>query len=278
MRQELPKESLVSVVKAAYPAMRKAAIYLLVVALSVSSAIPVQNYKIIVLSALGVLLLFLVFDIHSELVRELTQIRESVTNTEPKPFVDFTDAEDDLYTAIEDALKESPRVDLLFLTIAGSLSWSFLETTVRRLDIKFGKTKTIVIDYGLVRPEYLAQWSLPNWERKAQVTLGNISVFERRYAARIESQQIILRKYAFDNLPHWHGVLINGTVLYLGRTEWEFFADDPSVPPDLLVGQIEYRKFHKNDRFGGERRIARFMNWAERYQKRSKELGEPNVA
>lgn len=264
------KEPLVITAKSAYPNTRKIVVFALVVALSLSSVIPIPGYKISVLSALGVALLFLLFDIYNQLHDRLAAIEQCVAQPIPPAFLDYRAAEDKIYNDIESALVESPGIDLTFLTVAGSYSWPFLEDTVRRLDDRFKGGKKIVVTFCLIRPEHFDHWSLTNWKRKAQATIGSIDAFKRHYSTQIEKQQIIIDQYQFDNIPHWHGVLINGIVLYLGRTEWEF---PDGASPELRVGQIEYRKFHKNDRFGGDKRIERFKNWVERYKKRGGEQG-----
>lgn len=243
--------------------------FALVAGLTLSPLITSVQYKAGVMLALGVTLLFLLFDIYNQLHERLVVIEECVAQPEPKPFPDFRAAEEDVYSDIESSLIESDGIDLQFLTVAGLYSWPCFEDAIRRLDQRFGQRKTIVVTFCLVRPSHFDSWQLPDWKSRAEATLANIEAFKRRYSHRLENRQFILHVVQFDNIPHWHGVLIHSSVLYLGRTEWEFCDD---APPNILVGQVGYRRFHKNDRFGGEKRIERFKNWVARYKRRHDEL------
>jgi len=71
----------------------------------------------------------------------------------------------------------------------------------------------------------------------------------------------------YENLPHWHGILINDGILFMGRTDWNF--PDPELeklPYFLYVGQAEYRLFRKDDFTGGGGRIKRFISWFNYYK------------
>lgn len=269
-----PKEPLIETAKAAYPKLRQLSVFLLVGGLAAAPLVPSPAYRTGVLMALGITLLFLLFDIYNQLHARLSTIEECVLVPRPVHYDDFRGAEDAMYKTIESALIEAPGVDLHFLTVSGNYSWPFFEDAVRRLDAKFEGRKKLVVTFCLVDPNHFDRWALLNWKRKAEVTLGSIAAFKRRYAARIEQQSIIVHTHLFDNIPHWHGVLVAGSTLFLGRTEWEIPSDGSDAPPELLVGQIEYRKFTANDRFGGDKRITRFKNWIERYKLRGRELSE----
>lgn len=267
-------DPLIVTAKEAYPKLRQILVYILVLSLTVSALIPDPKFKTTVLSALGVTLLFLLFDIYNALSTRLAKIEECVSAPAPPHYDDFPSAYDHIYKAIEDALVENPKVNLQFLTVSGSYSWPFFEDAVRRLDKRFGPTRNVDATFCLIRPDFFDSWQLLNWKDKSQVTLAHIDEFKNRatYIPRIEAGQLTVNSVLFDNIPHWHGILINETVLFLGRTEWEFPAHGVEGVPNLLVGQIEYRRFHKDDRFGGNQRIERFKNWVSRYEFRSKEL------
>lgn len=233
----------------------------------ISSAIPSPEYRAAVLSGLGITLMFLFFDLYGALTKRLDSIDESVGNPNPDDFDDYRDAEDEIYGAIESSLMESSTVDLIFLTVAGSYSWPFFEDALRRIDNKFEDQKNFSVVFCLVEPVFFDDWTLTNWKRKAEVTLGEMKAFENRYAKRIEEESIKLEVIQYRNIPHWHGVLVDGNTFFMGRTEWDFSGDSNNDSPELNVGQVEYRKFLKSDRFGGAKRIERLLNWVERYRR-----------
>ncbi len=276
MSEKQNNETLIDLFKKSYQATRKYIIILFVAALSLSPMIPFQGYKETVTAALAVGLLFLLFDIYNQVDRRLVNIETNVTHGAPPYFSDFVHAEGDINDAIVNSLVESNEVELCFLTVSASYSWPLFESVVRQIDKKFGKgNRKITLTICLVYPSHFDNWKLNTWKHKSIVTISNIKDFEIRYRDRIEVNNITINQYLFDNLPHWHGILINNSILYLGRTEWEFPAEGESA--SLLVGQIEYRKFAKSDRFGGAERIERFMNWIRRYQRRDSELRSSGV-
>src|SRR5262249_46332704 len=117
--------SLVVLMKNAYPRVRKYLVYALVIALTMSSALPDPTYRAAVLSALGVTLLFLLFDIHNEPNTRLSGIEECVRSPAPPQFPDFRAAGEEIYQTIEASLVEAQKVSLDLLTISGSYSWRF---------------------------------------------------------------------------------------------------------------------------------------------------------
>lgn len=86
----------------------------------------------------------------------------------------------------------------------------------------------------------------------------------------MENAGILLSLYEYDNLPHWHGVLFNKEILFMGRTEW-YRAGDNNLW-QLRVGEVEYRRFEYEDFYGGKTRIDRFDHWFRRYLDRARYL------
>lgn len=74
----------------------------------------------------------------------------------------------------------------------------------------------------------------------------------------------------FDTLPMWHGLMLGDKELYMGRTRWDM--SNSEGPPRLHVGSREYRKFIRQDPFGGNARIEMFNNWMTRLKLRHSEL------
>lgn len=271
MKSNESSKSLIVMMKNAYPKLRQVLVYALVVSLGLSSVIQSPMYKVSVVSALAVTLLFLLFDIYHSVNEKLIEITSCVQLPLPPQYGDFAAASEHIYEEIESALAEKQKIELQFLTVSGSYSWPFFEDLIRRLESRTGRDKRIEATFFLVRPMHFDAWNLMAWKAKSKATIERIEEFNRRLATLVRGRsiQVSVQMALFDNMPHWHGVLIDGSTLFMGRTEWEF----EESAPDLLVGQIEYRKFQKGDRFGGDQRIERFKNWVRRYQLRSKELG-----
>ena len=273
MKKNIQDEPFVVEVKNSYPKIRKLLVFILFIAMSLAPLIELPHYKTTVIMSLGTVLLFLFFDIYNELNSKLSNIELLLAYGEPEYYNEFSAAEQEMNKSILDKLMVSDEINLSFLTVSASYSWRFFEDVIRHVDNAFPKeTKRITVSFGLVHPDHFDHWKLDNWKRKAITTIDEIQYFKQKYNNDIESNLIKLNVYLFDNIPHWHGLLINNSVLYLGRTEWEFPNSKRDDISNLLVGQIEYRKFLKNDRFGGERRIKRFESWVRRYQIRHHEI------
>jgi hypothetical protein len=88
-----------------------------------------------------------------------------------------------------------------------------------------------------------------------------IAVFRRNHRQMIDDGSITLRVEEYDNIPHWHGIMVDDDTLFLGRTNWRTGV----APWKLTVGQNVYRQFFLQDRFGGAERIEQFINWFDAY-------------
>jgi hypothetical protein len=69
-----------------------------------------------------------------------------------------------------------------------------------------------------------------------------------------------------NNLPHWHGILIERECLYLGRVSW---LDNPErhygAPKELTCAGNGYRLYERDDAIGGSERIRLFRRWCAHY-------------
>lgn len=152
--------------------------------------------------------------------------------------------------------------------VSARFSWRMIEDHFPSLLAKY-KKNTIVIDVAVTSKLTLERWSLRKWVNDLDRTLSGLDSFVHDHSAEVAAGRLFVRHFNYDNIPHWHGVLLNKEVLFMGRTEWIFRADDA---PDLRVGQCPYRLFELTDRYGGQARIAMFANWIERLRRRNDEL------
>lgn len=78
--------------------------------------------------------------------------------------------------------------------------------------------------------------------------------------------RIRLHIETIDNLPHWHGVLIERRYLFLGRVSWfEGTERWQFGPKQITCGKNGYRQYFFDDSRGGAERIVLFRRWFSHY-------------
>ena len=98
------------------------------------------------------------------------------------------------------------------------------------------------------------------------LSLKEIITEQEEYKKEIDNGRLELNLHLVDNMPHWHGLLINDEILYLGRSKWDMSKNHK----EMHVGRKEYRKFTLTDRFQGYQRIEIFQHWFDAYKFRAK--------
>lgn len=116
-----------------------------------------------------------------------------------------------------------------------------------------------------------------NWERQCRDRLEWVNSRLQQMVKDFPGQ---LKVYVrlIDNLPHWHGVLIErrhlflGRIgwsaprLFLGRLSWEDGSDRwKEAPTQLTCASNGYREYELSDSRGGGDRIRLFRKWIAHY-------------
>jgi hypothetical protein len=276
-------------------------LYLLVVLWSVSPLIPIPGFKAVVLSALSVLIVHLLLDLfkqstakiealttrfntafaeverqyyldRKELLRGLYTIDTHLREPTPPTFADFNAALPVLKSQIIERLKAGKSVQLRLLAISAQFSWKHLILDAMDTYLgDVGKTQTIDIQIVVVSSRTLEKWGQDTLRIHKDAMDRGVTVFRKKYRDQISNGAISLRVEEYDNIPHWHGIMIDDDMLFLGRTRWK--SGDP--PWELTVGQNVYRQFVMLDRFNGTERIDQFKNWFDAYLDRARHLTTP---
>lgn len=121
----------------------------------------------------------------------------------------------------------------------------------------------------LVNPEYLDRLPIGKTPRDwAQESRNRILDMEKLVNCLTEEQKnnlsCVIKNY--EEIPQYHGILINNDQLFLGRTDWKL--DRPGRSPELTVGQNRYRYFNRNttqEEDRGSERVGLFLNWHRYY-------------
>jgi hypothetical protein len=240
-----------------------------IVAFSIAPLISSPTYKSTVSVSLGLVLLYLFFDIYKELDTRLKGIETSLKEPNPPSFKNYTKVLPIIEATITEKLKENQDVDIKIIAVSAQYTWKLLiDETIPKL-LKYGnKNPKIAIKLLIVKPEYLRSWG----QRKLEIEGNNIKEFSPFFIENnkkyFEEGRIKLEIYEYDNIPQWHGILINNETLFMGRCKWKLEQERK----ELEVGQREYRVYKLLDRFRGDERIELFINWFDAYKFRASKI------
>jgi hypothetical protein len=261
----LKDKTLLEIWKETYPIVRPWVAIILVATFLTSVVIDNTTYKIGILSALAGNIVFLIFDLTTTLKTRLDNIDKNLREPQPPSFESFNEALPVIKKVLIQKLNNNKDVSIKILAVSAQFSWKVLiQTTVPAL-LKIAKNPKIHVEIAIVKPSVLQNWGLKQLMKDAQNTIDGIEDFKLKYKTAFSEGKLGLEIYLYDNLPHWHGILIDNDILFMGRCKWEIIDEKYH----LLVGQIDYRQFRMNDRFGGNARIELVDNWFNTYKFRS---------
>ena len=269
-RPQLPIP-LVELLRSMYRKLRPVIVALFVIALGFTPLIENQFVKMGTLISLLTMIVFLIFDASSTVDTRLKLIESGLSAIKqggPPQFSDFQNAREHIKGSIANILANHKDIHIQVLALAAFYSTEFLKKSLR--DLISGTRGKIRIEIAVTCEKTLESHSQDHWLAKLRMTKGNIDSMQSDFRDEIAKGKLVIDFFEYDNLPHWHGMLINGQIFYMGRTEWDYTSKDSD--PVLQLGQIEYRFFSLTDSFGGLERIERFVNWFAYYRRRSEKL------
>jgi hypothetical protein len=169
----------------------------------------------------------------------------------------FVDAEDLVRKYLQQHKNIDDILEIRVLAVGMTYSWKYFIMDIPQL-LEENSGCRISLKLLYVDPDLLTNLNLKHredekWHEQSQKRKTDIEKFIKdieRFAGRIT-----ITAKTYRSLPFWHGVLINGEHLFVGRTDWDLM----DVRPLLSVGKNKYRyylKSHDNDN-----RVARFEHW-----------------
>lgn len=277
--------------KTAQQKFLRPSLFLLVAAVAVYPLVPSQTYKYVALYVLANAIIRFALDMEANLTKKLNSTHDDFSNRlsavedrmslmqshlqgpNPPTWENYTSSQSLILNDIHSAFERGDDVTLDIIGVSARYSWRMVEDQLGPVIKKYDHRK-LTVNVAVCTEEILGRWSLNSWTQDLKRTVSGMTEFGHIHHEAVEDGRLILRRYEFDTLPQWHGVLINSQILYMGRTEWLFHDDSP---PTMKVGQCPYRKFEPTDRYGGQPRIKMFSNWMERMRKRHDELHGTNA-
>lgn len=256
------QKSWIQIFSEAYPMARPYIALIVVIAISTSPLIPNLYWRIAALSILASTLLLLLFDLFKEINKRLDKIDSNLDVDEPPTFESFTNILPEIKSILFERLKENRDVNIKIIAVSAQFSWrNLVEDTIPNLINIGNKSPKISIKLLIIEPEMLRQWGQKKLKMDAERTLKGIPIIAEKLKTEIDEGRLEFEVLLYDNIPHWHGVMIDDEILFMGRCKWNM----RKKKKDLSVGQKEYRLFTKNDRFQGYQRVELFENWFEAY-------------
>lgn len=205
---------------------------------------------------------------HTDILEKISSVAKIVETPFPPQWKNFTEAQKEIMRSIENMIGREGHLTLDLLGVSARYSWRMVEDEMGRL-IKNYTDKPIEINVIVTDSDLLKRWGLVSWSSDLERTIIGISDFRNTYKAEIESGRVKIKRFNYDTIPQWHGVMINRSLLFLGAGRWSF---DTDTGYKLQLGQCPYKKFEVNDRFGGSERTDEFNEWVDRFKYRSGEL------
>lgn len=231
-----------------------------IVAFSIAPLIPYPSYKISIAVSFGIVLLYVFFDLYRELTLRLEGIEKSLKEPNPPTYEDFGEASVELDKTIKERLNANRNVHIRVLGVSAQFSWKHLveEKLVKFLEMGNHK-QNIKFEFVIVDPTALNKLKQTKLMADTQRTIKGIDIMREKYKS---NQRLSIEVYKYDNIPHWHGVLVDTDTFFMGRCRWSIDGENY----ELEVGTNEYRLFKINDRFRGTDRVNLFINWFEAYR------------
>jgi len=256
------EKSWIQIFTEAYPKARPYIALIVVIAISTSPLIPNLYWRIVILSILASTLLLLLFDLFKEVNKRLDKIDSNLDVDEPPTFESFTNILPEIKSILFERLKENRDINIKIIAVSAQFSWrNLVEDTIPNVINIGNKSPKITIKLLIIEPALLHQWGQKKLKMDAERTLKGIPIISEKLKTEIDEGRLEFEVLLYDNIPHWHGVMIDDEILFLGRCKWNMYKKKK----DLSVGQKEYRLFTKDDRFQGYQRVELFKNWFEAY-------------
>lgn len=222
---------------------------------------------------LGITLLLVIFDFSKDILDRLDSIDSKLTEQSPPTYRDFNMILPMVEDALTERMAQNREVKLYILSVSGQFTWKLLieDTIPKLLNNESRKKKAkLNIEFVIVDPKLLGSWDQERLQISAKTTLNLLSDFKNKYRQEFADGILSLDIFEYDNIPHWHAIMINEEDLFFGKCSWE----NRGEASYLQVGQLEYHRYSNNDRFGGSAQIAWVKNWFDAYRKRAGKLKE----
>ena len=189
----------------------------------------------------------------------------------PILFENYMEAQVSMKAHLHELLTNNEDIHIKIMGVSMRYSWNILINDELPKLLQLGnKKQKIVYDLFVVNSKYLADWNQNDLIKYSEIcvscTPNKIKEFNNNY----KSDRVSINLYQYDNIPNFHGILINNKVLF--RSTCKFNGSDK-----LLAGQNPYSMFKVGLHNEAIDNIELFNNWASMYQKRNDYILKDNT-
>ena len=200
------------------------------------------DVQIVCLSAIGGLLLFLLFDMRSK----LGESRLSAW------FSNFQDAAPSMENSLAEGLRSNSTLTIQWIGVTLRRAWPFLEEILEKALEEGGKCQ-VDLELACIDPKLSPrELSGSPYPQYAASSLEAIEHFKKRNQKQLDERgwNISIQKYT--HLPNINGLLINGSELFMGICSWK--------NNKLYVAEGPYDRISGTDSISRSK-ISEFLSW-----------------
>lgn len=198
-----------------------------------------------VLLVLALILMEILFEIYEKVVKERSRVNIINSN--------------ELFSKISNIVKNEKNVEIQYIGLAGRHGW---QNVIEKLlnensrDSIVNKVK-FKIEVGLLDP-VLCEQDKETFERFDMVqSISNQINRKSQYIDETTTNKSSMHLYHYRYMPNMMGFLVNRNYLFLTNCYWEKQRGELI----LRAGGTDYFVYDKNDGFGGQEFISRFIGW-----------------
>lgn len=241
-----------------YEAAKKPIAYILVITAVVLETVPFpilpdevrQGAFLSAVLALTLVLLEILFTIYEKTTeeRELKVIKSN-----------------EVYNKIVDIIGNERSVNIKYIGVAGRHGWEQVLAKLlseQESNSLIANRKKFEIDVAFLNPEFKSINKRLERLYKKFAAVGNIAEKAEDLATYVGEEapsDAVLRVHYYDHMPNILGFLVNDNYLFVTYAFWEYEHGELT----LKAGGSNYFVYDKNDEFGGQEVIRRFLGWYE---------------
>jgi hypothetical protein len=273
------KRTFATMVKEIYEKARKPFAYILVAAAFGLRFFSGPEFAIASLTALGLVLLTIIFEIHKlvaskevferfssfdDAIHKITptifEIHKSVSTKElPTGFSSFAKATSTIEHALDDYFQRTPNPTIQIIGISLFHQWPMLDPYLTNLLLR-NNPPQLDLEIVLVDPTWTETKRLnPASSSTAASSIKKIKSFINQHKAEIKKYKWSIGVWKYRYTPHLFGILLGNNRLFVGRSFW-----DNGI---LRAGANEIEMFDTKDEHGSQK-IKEFSGWFDKCKKK----------
>jgi hypothetical protein len=166
----------------------------------------------------------------------------------------------ELYDSILGIVLKEKNVSIKYIGVAGRIGWTNILAKLineSNPDSLVSNRTKFTIDIALLNPKVKDEKNELFQRFEAVNTISSDVLSASKHLSAIALPGSELNLYHYDHMPNMLGFLVNDNYLYITYAFWEQLHGKLT----LRAGGTDYFVYDKNDDYGGQEIIRRFMGW-----------------